>query len=171
MARTRRLEGEAAHDPYMLQFDKGMALLSYGLLFIAPFGIGLPAMVSLGLAFAHRLDGHPITRSHYRFQGQVFWTAAALLVIGVALLLVGGGLEMTSVMGFIQARLAQWRWGGFTLPSWLVSAYRDQTEQEAGNWMMIGGVVSVLVAIGWLMLASLWGAFKLVLGRPMGERR
>ena len=166
MARTRRLDGEASDDPFMLQFDKGMALLSYGLLFIAPFGVGLPAMASLALAFAHRLDGHPITRSHYRFQGRVFWTAAALLVIGIGLLLVGGGLEMTSVMGFVQAHLT-----GVALPGWLVGAYGDQTEQETGNGMLIVGVISILVAIAWLMIASLWGAFKLVLGRPIGERR
>ena len=166
MARAMKLDAEATDDPFMRQFDKGMALLSYGLLFIAPFGVGLPAMASLALAFAHRMDAHPVTRSHYRFQGRVFWTAAALLAIGVALLLVGGGMEATTVVGFIQAHM-----GGFSLPSWLVSAYADQNEREMGNWMMIVGVVSILVAIGWLMLAALWGAFKLVLGRPMGQRR
>jgi hypothetical protein len=135
MARARRLDSEALDDPFMLQFDKGMALLSYGLLFIAPFG-------------------------------RIFWTAAALLVIGVGLLLVGASLEATTVVGWIQARI-----GGLVLPNWLVSAYADQNEQDASNWMMIVGVISIVVAIGWLMLASLWGAFKLVLGRPMGQRR
>jgi uncharacterized membrane protein len=166
MARARRLDSEALDDPFMLQFDKGMALLSYGLLFIAPFGVGLPAMASLALAFAHRLDTHAVIRSHYRFQGRIFWTAAALLVIGVGLLLVGASLEATTVVGWIQARI-----GGLVLPNWLVSAYADQNEQDASNGMMIGGVISIVVAIGWLMLASLWGAFKLVLGRPMGQRR
>jgi uncharacterized membrane protein len=166
MARALKIEGNATDDPYMLQFDKGLALLSYGLLFISPFGIGVPAMASLALAMAHRGDAHPVTRSHYRFQSQVFWTAAALLVIGVALIVVGGGLEMTTVFGFIQERLS-----GFALPGWLVGGYADPTEREAGNWMLIGGLITLLVAVGWLMLASLWGALKLVFGRSMGERR
>ncbi len=166
MARTRRLDGEAMDDPFMLHFDKGMALLSYGLLFVAPFGVGLPAMVSLGLAFAHRLDKHPVTRSHYRFQGRIFWTAAALLVIGIGLIIIGGGVEMTSVLGFIQEHLT-----GVTLPSWAVAAYQNQNEKSSGDLMLTIGVISILVAVGWLMLASFWGAFQLVLGRPMGQRR
>ena len=166
MARTFKSDGNGADDPYMAQFDKGIALLSYGLLFIAPFGVGLPAMASLALAFAHRLDSHPVTRSHYRFQGQVFWTAVALLVIGVGLVVVGGGMEMTTVAGFIQAHLT-----GVALPAWLIGAYGDESERAAGDGMLGAGVVGVLAAIAWLMLASLWGAFKLVLGRPMGQRR
>jgi uncharacterized membrane protein len=112
------------------------------------------------------MDSHPITRSHYRFQSQVFWTAAALLVIGVGLLVVGGGMEMTTVIGFIQAHLT-----GVTLPAWLVSAYGDETERATGDWMLMAGVITLLVAIAWLMLAPLWGGFKLLLGQPMGQRR
>jgi uncharacterized membrane protein len=166
MARTYKLDGEATDDPFMLQFDRGMALLSYGLLFVAPFGVGLPAMVSLGLAFAHRMDKHPVTRSHYRFQGRIFWTAAALLAIGIGLLIVGGGVEMTSVLGFIQEHLT-----GVKLPDWAVGAYADQGERSNGDLMLTIGVVAILTAIAWIMLAALWGALQLVLGRPMGQRR
>jgi uncharacterized membrane protein len=166
MARALKIEGNATDDPYMLQFDKGLALLSYGLLFISPFGIGVPAMASLALAMAHRGDAHPVTRSHYRFQGQVFWTAAALLVIGVALIVVGGGVEMTSVLGFVQEHLT-----GVTLPSWAVGAYQDPSERTNGDLMLTIGIISVLVAVAWTMLAAVWGTFKLVLGRPMGQRR
>lgn len=166
MARTFKLDGQAADDPYMVQFDKGIALLSYGLLFISPFGVGLPAMASLALAFAHRMDSHPVTRSHYRYQGRVFWTAVALLVIGVGLVVVGGGVEMTSVLGFVQEHLT-----GVALPSWAVGAYADQGERSSGDLMLTIGVIAVLVAVAWVMLAALWGAFKLVLGRPMGQTR
>jgi uncharacterized membrane protein len=166
MARTYKLNAAPAEDPFMVQFDKGVALVSYGLLIVSPFMVGLPAMASLALAFAHRGDAHPVMRSHYRFQSQVFWTAVALLLIGLALVVVGGGMEMTTVAGFVQEHL-----GGFRLPGWMIGAYGDQTEQAAGNGMLIAGVLSILTAIGWLMLASLWGLFKLVLGRPMGQRR
>jgi len=159
-------EDGLAEDPYMVQFDKGVALLGYGLLFVSPFMIGLPAMASFALALAHRNDAHPIIRSHYRFQSGLFWTTVGLLVIGVALLLGGGGVELTTVAGFAQAHL-----GGVALPNWLVGGYLDEGEQATGNWMMVGGIVALVVALGWLLLASLWGAFKLVLGRPMGQTR
>ncbi len=153
-------------DPYMAQYDKGVALIGYGLLLVSPFMVGLPAMASVALGFAHRQDSHPLTRSHYRFQSRIFWIAIALLILALALVIVGGGLELTSVAGFIAAHV-----GGPPLPHWLISGYRDDGQQVAANGMMAGGVVAAVVAIGWLMLASLWGALKLVLGRPIGERR
>ena len=155
-----------AEDPYMVQFDKGVALLSYGLLFVSPFMVGLPAMASFALALAHRKDAHPVIRSHYRFQSGVFWTTIGLLVVGGALILGGGGVELTTIAGFIEAHLT-----GIALPSWLVGGYLDRGEQETGNWMMVAGIVALVVAFGWVFLASLWGAFKLVLGRPMGQTR
>jgi len=161
-----RAEHDGAEDPFMIQFDKGVALLGYGLLLVSPFMLGLPALASLALAFAHRHDAHPVILSHYRFQGALFWTIIGLLVLALALLLVGGGVEMTTVAGFIQAHL-----GGLPLPAWLVGGYGDKGERETGNWMLAGGITAVVVALLWLVIGSIWGAFKLVLGRPMGLRR
>jgi uncharacterized membrane protein len=159
-------EDELAEDPYMMQFDKGIALLGYGLLFVSPFMVGLPAMASFALALSHRNDAHPIIRSHYRFQSGLFWTTLALLAVGVSLLLLGGGLAFTTLAGSIQAHLT-----GVTLPEWLVGGYLDRGERDAGNWMMVGGIACLAVALVRLLAASVWGAFKLVLGRSMGLRR
>jgi len=166
---SQRFRQRASHgddDPLMIQFDRGVALLGYGLLVVSPFMLGLPAMASLALAFAHRGDAHPVIRSHYRFQGSLFWTTIGLLGLALLLLILGGGMELTAVASFIQARLA-----GLSLPAWLVGGYGDAAERRTGSWMLAGGIAAVVVAFLWLVIGAVWGAFKLVLGRPMGLRR
>jgi uncharacterized membrane protein len=166
MARARVIDGETTDDPFMVQFDKGVGLVGYGLLFASPFMVGLPAMAGFALSFAHRHDVHPMLRTHYRFQTRIFWTAAALFALAIGFAIAGGGMEMTTVMGFVQAR-----WTGVSLPSWMVGGYSDEGERAAGNGMLVAAIICALAALGWLMLASLWGFFKLVLGRPIGQRR
>jgi hypothetical protein len=36
---------------------------------------------------------------------------------------------------------------------------------------LIGGVLAGVAAVFWLFVAAFWGAFKLVLGRPIGLSR
>jgi uncharacterized membrane protein len=166
MAKAKRFAPEAGVDPYMIQFDKGVALLGYGLLIVSPFMAGLPAAASLAIAFAHRHDAHPVVRSHYRFQGRIFWTTVALIALATFLILGGGGMALTTAFGFVQDHVA-----GLALPGWLTGAYADAGERAAANWALIGGIAALAAAFLWLIGAALWGAFKLVLGRPIGQSR
>jgi uncharacterized membrane protein len=166
MAKAKRFTPEAGEDPYMIQFDKGVALLGYGLLIVSPFMAGLPAAASLAIAFAHRGDAHPVMRSHYRFQARIFWITAALMAVAILLLLGGGGVALTTAFGFAQAHVA-----GLALPAWLTGGYADAGERTAANGALIGGVLAGVAAVFWLFVAAFWGAFKLVLGRPIGLSR
>src|SRR5689334_15515101 len=88
-------------DPVLAGFDRIVALGSYGLLFVSVFTFGVPALAALALALFHRDDAQPLIRSHYRFQIRIFLTALLFLILATIAALLGGGLALGQLIGFI----------------------------------------------------------------------
>ncbi|HZC15644.1 MAG TPA: hypothetical protein VE309_02680 [Caulobacteraceae bacterium] len=75
--------------------DRNLALLAYGLLFVAIFFAGLPALVAVAIAYSRRTASAPPARAHFRRQIFIFWVGfaltllAALTGLSAALILLG----------------------------------------------------------------------------------
>jgi len=157
-----RSTGETG-DPFMARFDRGVALTAYGLLFISPFMFGAPALAGVGLAYAHKNDAHSLMRSHYRFQLRIFWTTVVCLVIGFALAIGAGGFAIGAGYHLLRQALPS-----LGLPSGGFSLGGSLAEEE--NWLLIAGVAFLIGAIGYILIASLYGVIKLLAGRPIRHR-
>ncbi len=159
---ARAAPGES-HDPFMNTFDRGVALTAYGLLFIAPFMLGAPALAGIGMAYAHKNDAHSLMRSHYRFQIRIFWTTMVCLVIGFALAIGAGGLAIGA--GY---HLLRQSFPNLGLPAGGFGLGGNLAEEE--NWLLIAGVGFLVGGIGYILIASIYGFIKLLAGRPIRHR-
>jgi len=163
MGTLRSVVEEPPHDPFMTSFERGVALIAYGLLFVSPFGLGVPALVGLMLAFVHRDDPHSLTRSHYRFQVRIFWTTLVCLVLGAALAIGAGGFAIGTVYHFLRENLPQ-----LGLP---VGGFRGMGDaQQEGGWLLLAGLAFLAGAVVYIMTAALYGFIKLLAGRPIRHR-
>ncbi len=163
MAASRTTVEEPHHDPFMATFDRGVALAAYGLLFISPFMLGAPAVVGMGMAFAHRDDPHSLTRSHYRFQIRIFWTTVVCLVLGAALALGAGGMAIGSAYHFIRESVPAL---GLPIGGWRMIG---DVQQEEG-WLLVAGVAFLIGGVAYILASSLYGFIKLLAGRPIRHR-
>jgi uncharacterized membrane protein len=90
--------------------DRNLALLAYGLLFVAIFFAGLPALVAVAIAYSRRNASAPPVRGHFRRQIMIFWVGFFLTLLaalsGLAAIVIllaevlfgfagGGGLSTT----------------------------------------------------------------------------
>ena len=89
--------------------DRNLALLAYGLLFVAIFFAGLPALVAVAIAYSKRSSSVPPVRGHFRRQVLIFWVGFCLTLLaalsGLAAVVIllaevlfgfaGGGLSTT----------------------------------------------------------------------------
>lgn len=150
-------------DPFMATFDRGVALTAYGLLFIAPFMLGAPALAGLGMAYAHKNDAQSLMRSHYRFQIRIFWTTVVCLVIGFALAIGAGSLAIGAGYHFLRQAIPALHLpaGGFRLGG-------NLADEE--NWLLIAGVGFLIGGVAYILIASAYGFIKLLAGRPIRHR-
>jgi uncharacterized membrane protein len=61
--------------------DRNLALLAYGLLFVAIFFAGLPALIAVAIAYSKRNNTPPPVRGHFRRQIFIFWVGFALTLL------------------------------------------------------------------------------------------
>ena len=61
--------------------DRNLALLAYGLLFVAIFFAGLPALIAVAIAYSRRGNTPPPVRAHFRRQIFIFWVGFALTLL------------------------------------------------------------------------------------------
>lgn len=163
MASADETTVEPHHDPFMATFDRGVALTAYGLLFIAPFMLGAPALAGFGMAFAHRDDTHTVIRSHYRFQMRIFWTTVVCLVLGAALTLGAGSLALGQFYHFLRETFPN-----LGLPAGGLHLIGDVQEEE--SWLLIAGVGFLVGGVAYIMIAALYGFLKLLANRPIRHR-
>jgi uncharacterized membrane protein len=61
--------------------DRNLALLAYGLLFVAIFFAGLPALIAVAIAYSRRTASARPARVHFRRQIFIFWVGFALTLL------------------------------------------------------------------------------------------
>lgn len=75
--------------------DRGVALIAYALLFIAPFFAGIPSLVAVVIAYSRKAEVSRCIRRHHDQQIRMFWVAFALSIIAgpcaVIALITGAG--------------------------------------------------------------------------------
>ena len=134
--------------------DKALALVSYVVLFVAPFVAGFPSLISVIIAYVRRGAASPVLRTHYDFQIKIFWIGCALMVACAVL----GLFAVATGLG-----LAWSAWGD--LPATVFS-------------FGVGTVLMIVLAGGaflanflWMLIASVLGFVRLLEGQPIGRVR
>jgi uncharacterized membrane protein len=132
--------------------DKALALVSYVVLFVAPFVAGFPSLISVIIAYVRRGAASPVLRTHYDFQIKIFWIGCALMVATANRPSTATGLG-----------LAWSAWGD--LPATVFS-------------FGVGTVLMIVLAGGaflanflWMLIASVLGFVRLLEGQPIGRVR
>jgi uncharacterized membrane protein len=152
---------EKVVDPVLAGFDHVVALVSYGLLFISVFLLGVPALAAAALAFAHKRDSHPIVATHYRFQLRIFWTAILLLVLGVVSAAGASVILLQKLFDFASSHLPGMSGViGHDTAAW--------TAPLAGA-LGLAWIVFFVLAAGWTLIASVIGFFRLLGNKPIGH--
>jgi uncharacterized membrane protein len=135
--------------------DRNLALVAYGLLAIAVFFAGLPALVAAMIAYSQRRDAPPAIATHYAFQIRIFWVAFAFSLIastcGIAFLITGIGDLMNFLADGGWDRLAA---GRMTMAEFKV---------DAVPLGLLGAAVGLTAMVGaWLIGCSIFGFLRLV---------
>ncbi len=138
---------DPAPQPGAEDVDRNLAMLCYGLLFLAIFLAGVPALVAVAIAYARRDQANPLVASHHRFQIFVFW-------VGVGLTLLAALSGLAAVVTFI-IRLFDGGGGGT-------------------HWSGVVAFGGVAVALGlitgaWLMTTSVFGFIRLASAHTIGQ--
>jgi uncharacterized membrane protein len=135
--------------------DRNLALVAYGLLAIAVFFAGLPALVAAMIAYSQRRDAPPAIASHYAFQIRIFWVAFAFSLVastcGIAFLITGIGDLFTFLGSGGWDRLTA---GRMTMAEFKVDAL------PLGLLAAALGLTAVVGA--WLIGCSIFGFLRLV---------
>lgn len=142
-----------------------LALVGYGMLFISVFTFWVPALVAAGLAFAYRRGADPFASGHFRFQLKIFWIWLALFVLAVAAFVAAGGFALGAVWSTIAPGFdgLMWSW-----PDTVGAAAASAGLSAVG--LTAGGLALLFASSAWLVVASLWGGWRLVNDRPIGQR-
>ena len=152
---------EAAVDPVLAGFDHVVALVAYGLMFISVFLLGVPALAAVALAYAHRRDAHVIVATHYHFQLRIFWTAALFLVLA---LVSGAGASvilLEKLFDFVRDHLPGM--------SGVISAGSAAWVAPLAGALSLAFFAFLILAVGWTLIASLIGFFRLLANRAIGR--
>jgi uncharacterized membrane protein len=158
---------EASHpprppvDPVLAGFDRVVALGSYGLLFVSVFTLGVPALAALALAMFHRDDAQPVVRSHYRFQIRIFLTAFLFMILGTGAALLGGGLALGQIIGFVEQHARQ--------VAAVIGVDSTGRQALAAGGLVIAAFLFFGLAALWTLIASSLGFLRLLANRPIGH--
>lgn len=132
--------------------DRGLVVLNYIFLLVAPFTLHVLAIVAVILAYVRRPTASDFEAGHYGFQIKVFWWSVILFAVAMVLFLVAVG---AGVGAFWEAGYADaWapHWGGMTVLAVIAACL---------CWF-----ASFLVAV----IGGLIGLIKLLSNAPAGRR-
>ncbi len=144
------------------QFDRGVALVGYGLLIASVFTAGLPALGALALASAHSHDAHLVTRSHYRHQVSIFWAGVMSFVLGILCGIAAAAFAFSQVWSWMAERFP---WIAREIGTMVLPGNRG----EVAGWFVVAAVILFVYGAAHTLLTSIFGALKLVAGRPIGH--
>lgn len=142
--------------------DRNLALVSYALLFAAPFVFGLTALIAVVIAYVRKPEAEPVTASHYRYQIRIFWIGFALSMVAVLALMVGVGFLMVEVVKALVMNAPADAWEAV---AWEV--------EPAFPAVFFIGLIVFLAAYAasslWLILSSIVGMVRLGGHHPAGR--
>lgn len=141
--------------------ERGVALIVYALLFVAPFFAGVPGLIGVVIAYARRAEVNRCVRKHHSFQIRMFWVAFALsLVIGISALwaLINGAGDL---FAFFQA-------GGWDRMMAGNVQFRDFGIGDSVVVLTFMALGLSLFVVAMLMLGSVLGFARLV-SKPTPE--
>jgi uncharacterized membrane protein len=164
MSQSSALDPDAGRviDPMLASFDHIVALAGYALLFASVFMLGVPALASVALAYAHHNDAHMVARTHFRFQIRIFWTAVLLLALGVGAGVIAGGVAIGKLIGFIQDHLPG-------ISDMMAQAHVGALSGAATASLVVGAIGLFALAAIWTLFASIFGFLRLLSNRPIGH--
>ncbi len=142
--------------------DRNLALVSYGLLFAAPFVFGLTALIAVVIAYVRRPEADPVTGSHYRYQIRTFWIAFALSMVAVVALMVGVGFLIVDLVRMLVMNAPSDAW----------EAVAWEVEPAFPAVFFIGLIVflgAYAISSLWLIVAAIIGMVRLGAHRPAGR--
>jgi uncharacterized membrane protein len=134
--------------------DRILATLLYALLFLAPFFMGLPALLVLVAAYVRAPLADSMNRTHYAFQIRIFWIAFALLLFSVAAAITG--LFMTFAALGPEHAVS------------VVTTPNGHVDIETSRHFDLGGAIVVVVA-ALALIADVFGVARLLSGEPIGR--
>lgn len=144
--------------------DRSLVYVGYAMLFVSPFVAGLPALVSVVLAYVRRSAAAPLERTHYGFQIKVFWVTIVLIALGVVAFASGVGIVLYDVFQSATNQGQGW-------DAWQVASI-DETDMHFHPISVVLVVIGVLIwmAAGlWTLIASIVGMARLAGEAPMGR--
>ena len=155
-------DAERVIDPMLAGFDHIVALGGYALLFASVFMLGVPALASVALAYAHHNDAHLVARTHFRFQIRIFWTAVLLLALGIGAGVIAGGVAIGKLVGFIHDHLPG-------ISDMMAQAHVGALSGAATASLVVGAIGLFALAALWTLFASIFGFLRLLSNRPIGH--
>jgi uncharacterized membrane protein len=138
--------------------DRNLALLAYGLLFLAIFFAGLPALIAVAIAYSRRATSARPLRQHFRRQIFIFWVGFALTLLAAL-----SGLAAVVVLGEVFFGLADGTFGGLNTEVF--------GHAHFGLMMMCIAAAGLLVVLTgvWFMATSAYGFIMLASRQSIGQ--
>jgi uncharacterized membrane protein len=155
MSAASNLADTAASD----EADRNLALAAYGLLFIAIFFAGLPALIAVAIAYGRRRNSASPVRSHFRHQIFIFWVALAFSLLAA----LSGLGALIVLLGEVIRGAVEGRWDS------LDTILFSQAHIGLAMALVAGaGVLTVLTGV-WLMATSAYGFILLASRRSISQ--
>jgi len=145
--------------------DRNLAMLGYGLLFIAVCFAGVTALVAVIIAYVMRDGAGPATRDHFRFQIRIFWIALALTVASM-----GAGLAAAMLaFGDLVRHGLLAEWDAWDFVGDIDIDLSDLRIDPAVILLAVVSAVAGLLAGLWLICAPAVGFIRLATARAIGQ--
>jgi uncharacterized membrane protein len=131
--------------------DRNLALLAYGLLFVAIFFAGLPALIAVAIAYSRRSQTAPPVRGHFRRQIFIFWVGFALTLLAA----LSGLAAVVIFLAEVFLGIADGNWGGLN-----TTVFSHTHLGLMMTCIVVAGLLVVATGL-WFMTTSAYGFIRL----------
>jgi uncharacterized membrane protein len=139
--------------------DRNLALLAYGLLFLAIFFAGLPALIAVAIAYSRRAASARPVRVHFRRQIFIFWVGFALTLLAA----LSGLAAVVVLLGEVFFGLADGAFGGLN-----TEVFGHAHFGLMMTCIAAAGLLVVLTGV-WFMATSAYGFIMLASRQSIGQ--
>lgn len=143
--------------------DRNLGLLVYGLYLLGFFTAFASAVVGVAIAYARRIDAHPVSRGHFDHQIKTFWIVLGLGALSVLLLILAGVAAATDFFQFVG--------NGSGWDAWDVAAFDgdDLRITPLTLSLFAASMFTAGLSTLWLLGDSLFGLARLASSRRVGQ--